>query len=159
MKTPVEIAYEKYHKKFIEIVSTFGGLRETEVEDIVQQLYIELIKYQQRGVDFSYGDDINYYFCYKILRGLYIDLIRKKCKVKLIELEGLELTENNSSNYEAAYKKVKDALDTMFWYDKQVYELIEQGNNISELSRKTKISYYSLYNTYTKVKNKLKELI
>ena len=47
----------------------------------------------------------------------------------------------------------------MFWYDKQVYELIEQGNNISELSRKTKISYYSLYNTYTKVKNKLKELI
>ena len=45
----------------------------------------------------------------------------------------------------------------MYWYDRKVFEIVEDGTNISELSRKSKISYYSLYNTYKKVKQKLKE--
>jgi Mor family transcriptional regulator len=47
----------------------------------------------------------------------------------------------------------------MYWYDAKVYEIIEGGESISELSRKTNISYYSLYNTYRKVKEKLKQYI
>ena len=50
-------------------------------------------------------------------------------------------------------------LDSMFWYDAKIYRIIESGVSIKELSRKTKISYYSLYRTYNKVKNKLKELL
>ena len=106
MKTQVEKAYDR-HTKWLEITRSFGGLRETEVQDIVQEMYVLLIRNTQKGVDFSYGDDINYYYCFR-----------------------------------------------------KVYEIIEeQGISISELSRKTDISYYSLYNTYCKVKSKLKELI
>jgi DNA invertase Pin-like site-specific DNA recombinase len=47
----------------------------------------------------------------------------------------------------------------MFWYDAKIYRIIESGVSIKELSKKTKISYYSLYRTYNKVKNKLKELL
>ena len=43
MKTPVEKAYDR-HNKWLEITRSFGGLRETEVEDIVQELYILLIR-------------------------------------------------------------------------------------------------------------------
>jgi len=35
--------------------------------------------------------------------------------------------------------------------------LIAKGKSVAELSRDTKIGYYSLYNTYNKVKNKLKD--
>lgn len=157
MKTPVELAYDK-HNQWVEIVQTFGGLNNEECEDLVQTMYILLIKNTQKGIDYMYNDEINYYYVFKILRGLYVDLIRKKSKVKLISLENIEpVTEIDHNNYDEVYNKLQDILKDMYWYDKKVYEIIEDGTNISELSRKSKISYYSLYNTYKKVKQKLKE--
>jgi hypothetical protein len=85
-------------------------------------------------------------------------LIRKKSKVKLVSLENIEpITEIDHNNYDEVYQKLQEILKDMYWYDKKVYEIVEDGTNISELSRKSKISYYSLYNTYKKVKQKLKE--
>lgn len=157
MKTPVELAYEK-HNQWVEIVQTFGGLNKEECEDLVQTMYILLIKNTQKGIDYMYNDEINYYYVFKILRGLYVDLIRKKSKVKLVSLENIEpVTEIDHNNYDEVYNKLQDILKDMYWYDKKVYEIIEDGTNISELSRKSKISYYSLYNTYKKVKQKLKD--
>ena len=159
MKTPVEKAYDR-HEKWLEITKSFGGLKDTEVEDIVQELYILLIRNTKKGIDFSYGDDINYYYCFRILRGLYVDLIRKKMKYTLVELNGLEITQQDSCNYVEVYEKIQNALKEIYWYDRKVYEIVdEQGISISELSRKTDISYYSLYNTFNKVKSKLKELL
>lgn len=157
MKTPVELAYDK-HNQWVEIVQTFGGLNNEECEDLVQTMYILLIKNTQKGIDYMYNDEINYYYVFKILRGLYVDLIRKKSKVKLISLENIEpVTEIDHNNYDEVYNKLQEILKDMYWYDKKVYEIIEDGTNISELSRKSKISYYSLYNTYKKVKQKLKD--
>ena len=157
MKTPVELAYEK-HNQWVEIVQTFGGLNKEECEDLVQTMYILLIKNTQKGIDYLYKDEINYYYVFKILRGLYVDLIRKKSKVKLVSLENIEpVTEIDHNNYDEVYNKLQDILKDMYWYDKKVFEIIEDGTNISELSRKSKISYYSLYNTYQKVKRKIKD--
>ena len=158
MKTPVEKAFDR-HEKWLEITRSFGGLRETEVEDLVQQLYVNLIQNTQKGIDFSYGEDINYYYCFRILRGLYVDLMRKKLKVTFTDLENIQLKGITDANYEEVYMKVKKALEQVHWYDKQVWEILESGTSISELSRKTNISYYSLYNTYRKVKSILKEVI
>ena len=158
MKTPVEKAYDR-HDKWIEIVRSFGGLRETEIEDIVSELYILLIKNTQKGVDFSYNDDINYYYCYRILRGLYVDLIRKKIKVTFVTLENIKITEESTVNYEEVFEKIQLALKQIYWYDRKVYEIVDDGVSVSELSRKSQISYYSLYNTLKRVKTKLKELI
>ena len=159
MKTQVEKAYDR-HTKWLEITRSFGGLRETEVQDIVQEMYVLLIRNTQKGVDFSYGDDINYYYCFRILRGLYVDLMRKKLRYTFTDLERIQISDTNEVNYVETYEKIQKALKQIFWYDRTVYEIIErQGISISELSRKTDISYYSLYNTYTKVKSKLKELI
>ena len=158
MKTPVEKAYQR-HDKWIEIVRSFGGLRETEVEDIVSELYILLIRNTQKGVDFSFNDDINYYYCYRILRGLYVDLIRKKIKVSFVTLDNVKISEDNTVNYEEVFEKIQKALKQIYWYDRKVYEIVDDGISVSELSRKSQISYYSLYNTLKRVKTKLKELI
>lgn len=157
MKTPVELAYDK-HNQWVEIVLTFGGLNKEEAEDVVQTMYILLIKNTRKGIDFMYSDEINYYYVFKLLRGLYVDLIRKKSKVKLVSLENIEpITEIDHNNYDEIYNKLQDILKDMYWYDRKVFEIIEDGTNISELSRKSKISYYSLYNTYKKVKQILKD--
>ena len=85
--------------------------------------------------------------------------MRKKLKVTFTDLENIQLKGITDANYEEVYMKVKKALEQVHWYDKQVWEILESGTSISELSRKTNISYYSLYNTYRKVKTILKEVI
>tara|TARA_R100000231_G_scaffold9100_1_gene11649 strand:+ start:5436 stop:5912 length:477 start_codon:yes stop_codon:yes gene_type:complete len=158
LKTPVEKAYDR-HNKWLEITRSFGGLRETEVEDIVQELYILLIRNTKKGIDFSYGEDINYYYCFRILRGLYVDLLRKKMRVTYTTLENIQIEDQGTVNYEEVYAKIQKALKEIYWYDAKVYDIVSGGESISELSRKSQISYYSLYNTFRNVKSKLKELI
>ena len=159
MKTQVEIAAQK-HKQWVQIVCSFGCNRTT-AEDIVQTMYLKLIIYSQRGVDFMYDNkDVNYYYIFKILRGLFGDLIRKEKKIKYINIDDLQI-ENTfiDVNYEKAFKKVNDKLKKIHWYDKKVFNLIQEGESILQLSKKTNIGYNSLYNTYNKVKNKLKNEI
>jgi len=62
-------------------------------------------------------------------------------------------------DYDQAYAKIKAELNTMFWYDRKVFEIINEGESIADFSRNSFIEYFSLYNTYRKVKAKLKKLI
>ena len=92
---------------------------------------------------------------------MFLDLIRKEKKVNIVSLEGTKMNFKSSTdvNFEVVYNKFLDNLDDMHWYDKKVFEYIEGGESIASLSEKTKISYYSLYNTYRRVKETLLEKI
>ena len=76
----------------------------------------------------------------------------------MVSLDDVNLT-NTDINYTESYDKIQIALEKMFWYDKKVFEIINGGESIAEFSRKSFIHYYSLYNTYNKVKRKLKKLL
>tara|TARA_R100000231_G_C5326815_1_gene165081 strand:- start:1897 stop:2376 length:480 start_codon:yes stop_codon:yes gene_type:complete len=153
----LEKIFEK-NKQWVEIVKSFGCNSDTS-QDIVQEMYIKVQMRLEKGTDINYGDDdINYYYIFKVLRTLFLDLKRKESKVKIVELDVVENSDEDI-NYDNAYALVVDEMNDLFWYDKKVYEIIDGGLSISELSRQTNISYYSLYNTYKRVKTKLKELI
>ena len=153
----LEKIFEK-NTQWIDIVKSFGCNRDTS-QDIVQEMYFKVQKRLEKGTDIQYSeDDINYYYVFKVLRSLFLDLKRKESKVQIVELGEIENCELDI-NYEDAYEAVAEEINTLFWYDRKVYEIIDGGKSISELSRQTNISYYSLYNTYKKVKNKLKHLL
>jgi DNA-directed RNA polymerase specialized sigma24 family protein len=153
----LEKIFEK-NTQWIDIVKSFGCNRDTS-QDIVQEMYYKVQKRLDKGTDIQYSeDDINYYYIFKVLRSLFLDLKRKESKVQIVELGEIENCELDI-NYEDAYEAVTEEINTLFWYDRKVYEIIDGGKSISELSRQTNISYYSLYNTYKKVKNKLKHLL
>lgn len=153
----LEKIFEK-NDQWIDIVKSFGCNRDTS-QDIVQEMYFKVQKRLEKGTDIQYSeDDINYYYIFKVLRSLFLDLKRKESKVQIVELGEIENCELDI-NYEDAYEAVNEEINTLFWYDRKVYEIIDGGTSISELSRQTNISYYSLYNTYKKVKNKLKHLL
>ena len=153
----LEKIFEK-NTQWIDIVKSFGCNRDTS-QDIVQEMYFKVQKRLEKGTDIQYSeDDINYYYIFKVLRSLFLDLKRKESKVQIVEMGEIENCELDI-NYEDAYEAVAEEINTLFWYDRKVYEIIDGGKSISELSRQTNISYYSLYNTYKKVKNKLKHLL
>ena len=147
------------HKTWINIVLSFGCSK-TIAEDIVQEMYIKILLKLKNGLDIMYENEINYYYIFKVLKTLYIDLKRKGKNIKIINIEDTNLSQYDFDvDYDEAYGIVKDELKNMFWYDRKVFEIINEGESIADFSRNSYIEYYSLYNTYRKVKDKLKKLI
>ena len=145
------------HQTWIDIVCTFGCTRTT-AEDLVQEMYYKIQLKIEDGLNIMYQDEINYYYIFKTLKTLFIDLKRKGKNITIVTLDDVNLT-SNDVNYIESYDKIQDALNKMYWYDRKVFEVINQGESIAEFSRKSFIHYYSLYNTYHKVKSKLKKLL
>ena len=154
----MELLFQK-NNDWIEICKSFG-LDEETAKDLTQEMYIKIqLKIENDKLDISYNDDINYYYIFKTLRSMFIDLYRRKKKVTIVR----NLTEFSKAdiyvNYDSKYKQIQDELDKMYWYNKKVFEIVNSGTSIAELSRKSGIPYYSLYNTYKKVVHKLKQII
>jgi len=154
----LELAFKR-HKNWIEIVQSFGCNRDT-AEDIVQEMYIRLDRLSKSGSDITYKDDINYFYVFKMLSTMFLDLKKKEIKTTFIDLEEIKdlqsYDEFEINDFQKQYEIVQNALEELYWYDKKVYEIIDDGESISSLSRKTNISYASLYNTYRKVLKHLK---
>lgn len=151
------------HKDWVRIVKSFG-CEGDKCEDIVQEMYIKVHTLINGGLDISYDQDINHFYIYRILRSLFIDLCRKEAKVTKVNIDYLErfVDEEEVQEYkdiEGKMKELDSLLDKVYWYDKKVFDLISEGMSIAELSKKSGISYYSLYNTYKNVKSLIKNNI
>lgn len=151
------------HNDWVRIVKSFGCKNEY-CEDIVQTMYLKINTLINKGIDISYDDDINHFYIYRMLRSLFIDLCRKEAKITKVNVDYLEkfVEEEEVKEYkdiEGKMKELDTLLDKVYWYDRKVFDLISSGMSIAELSKKTNISYYSLYNTYKNVKTLIKENI
>ena len=154
----LKLAFKK-HKQWLEIVQSFGS-NEWTAEDIVGEMYIKLDRVIKQGKDITRDGEINHFYVFKVLTSIFLDLKRKEAKYILVELEDYNDPNNEIEvQYLKNYEKILETLQKLYWYDQKVFEIIESGESISQLSRKTNISYYSLYNTYKKVKRILKEVI
>mgnify|MGYP003130231341 CR=1 FL=1 len=154
------------HNKWISYCRSWGCNPDTS-KDLVQEMYFKILVLIHNGIDITYKDDINDFYIYKVLRTMYIDLCRKQQRTQvvditddyinhLIELKGKTEIDDHKL-FEEAFEKVSKALNELHWYDKKVFELVQDTGNISALSRNTNIEYRRLYNTYQKVKRKIKE--
>lgn len=161
MKSLVELAYLK-HKDWINIVKSFG-CNPSLAEDVVQEMYIQIHLDIHKGLDISYKGDINHYYCYKVLRGIYLNIHKKEAKKIKIYLEQIkelkQIDESNIDEIEWAENKnkVDKILNDLYWYDRKVFELVASGKSVASLSRETGISYISLYNTYRTTKKFIKD--
>jgi hypothetical protein len=143
------------HAKWINTTLKFGCTKE-EAEDIVGNMYVIIGTMLKKGLDISYGSDVNYYYIYLTLKTSFLQMYNRKKKQNNVPLDlVLDLSSGEYVDYEEKDTIVSDELNTMHWYDKKVFELIQNEYSITELSNKTNISYHSLYNTYRKTKQKL----
>tara|TARA_R110000744_G_scaffold171256_1_gene289728 strand:+ start:603 stop:1070 length:468 start_codon:yes stop_codon:yes gene_type:complete len=149
----------KKHRIWIDIVSSFGCNKDT-AEDIVQEMYIKIQKNINNGLNIDYGEDYNYFYIFKTLKSMFLDLKRKEAKVIIVNIEDYSYFNHlYDTNFEDAYNKIQKELSKMYWYDKKVYQLLEGNESVAKLSRKTNIPYHSLYNTYRKVLERLKKVL
>ena len=158
----------KKHNDWINIVLSFGCDPDI-AEDLVQEMYLKIDSLIKRGIDITYKDEINYYYIYKTLKSLFLDLKRKEKNIIKVNIydnyiknygkyveEYLQYNEQEIDLVEKM-QKLNKILDNLYWYDRKIFDLISNGMSIQELSNQTKISYYSLYNTYRNVKKHIKK--
>jgi hypothetical protein len=163
----------KYHRLWIGYVLELGCNIDT-AKDIVQEFYIKM-----QDKDYSYNEDSpNFYGCYVILRNMVFDLKRKEKNIEFLDLDHLPEMEDEEYIEDNKYDKVKaittwlesnsinyqedtvdydsDVLKKLYY--KTIYEeVFENGKKITQLSRETGISYYSLYNTVKHIKKQINE--
>lgn len=154
----LELIFKK-HNQWIDIVKSFGCNRET-AEDLVQEMYIKIQKQLEDGRDIMFNEtEVNYYYIFRTLNTLFLDLKRKEKNHFFVELEDSFIVEeiHDKYDYNKIYQMIQDELSCFHWYDQKIYQIIEGGKSMLSLSEETKISYYSLYNTYNRVKRKLKK--
>jgi RNA polymerase sigma factor (sigma-70 family) len=163
--TTLEKVFSK-NKDWVRICMSFGCNKST-AEDLTQEMYLKLATMlkDNKGLDIYYDESqINHFYIYRILRSLFIDLCRKEKKITKVNIEYLErfVEEEEATNDKDILGKMQqlnNLLDKVYWYDKKVFDLISDGMSIAELSKKSGISYYSLYNTYKNVKSLIKQEI
>ena len=180
---PLVLIFEK-HKDWCSIVQSFGCNPET-AEDLVQEMYIRVDQHIKNGKDFMYEDEVNYYFIYLILLNLFRDLKRKEKDVKLIGLEQLpELADPESYEQEDELMFEKCRAIEEWLNDDRYIELLQEGSKIdnyssdkmnafylrnifeevfvkgkkvTQFSRDTNITYWSLRNTIKNIKKQIKQ--
>ena len=124
------------------IVHSFGCNVDTS-EDLVQEMYVKIHLKLEDGLDIVYAEnEINYYYIFKTLRTLFLDLKRKENKVEIVELTDLDQMEVDV-DYNDTYEMIQKELSDLYWYDRKIYEIIDSGSSIADLSRKTKRIYLS----------------
>ena len=86
------------HKTWVGLVKSMG-CNPSYVEDVVQDAYIRVYEYLNKGVDISYGDDdVNDFYMYMTLRSIYLNKAKKKSMANEtvdMQQEALEFTLNN----------------------------------------------------------------
>ena len=143
------------HAKWINTTLKFGCTKE-EAEDIVGNMYVIIGGMLNKGLDISYGDQVNYYYIYKTLKTSFLQMVNRKNKQNNVSLDLiLDIESGNYVDFDNANELFLEGLEDINWYDKKVFEMIQTNYTITELSKKTNISYHSLYNTYRKTKTKL----
>jgi len=147
------------HKKWINTVLKFGCTKD-EAEDIVSSMYLIIGTMLKKGLNISYGDDVNYYYIYLTLKTTFLQMKNKQKKEARVPIDlVLNLESSEYIDFDEANERVQEELNTLHWYDRKIYNLVQDEYSITELSKRTNISYHSIYNTFRKVKQKLKEKI
>lgn len=164
------------------------GCDETIAQDIVQEMYIKVDSYiKRRNADIMFNkNEVNYYFFWITLKNMYFDYRRKKSKDPIVYVEQVTPVRDmplpdeyeDVDNYDMHRAVIewydsKDYIDItqaedLITYDKEqlnnyyLRKIFEEcfldGKKVSELSRDTKITYWSLRNTIKIIKNQINEL-
>lgn len=176
MSKILNILYTK-HSNWVRYVVSFGCPVDI-AEDYVQEMYIKIHNYIEKGNDLMYNDtEVNEFFIYVTLRNMYFDNVRYKNKHPQTELQDnitVEETEYTEGNFDIQSNAVKVWFDELnseinreqeysqyqasLCYIRFIYQKIFiESITVQQLSNETKLSYWSIRNTVKRIKEQIKD--
>jgi DNA-directed RNA polymerase specialized sigma24 family protein len=150
----------EHHKEWIAFVHSFG--EHFFAEDIVQETYINLIKWSSEDKLFTNGK-INKGYMWLSLKNTFLQHVNKANKFKLVSIDNLYEIENlNNIELLTAQDKLEvkilEEMNSWEWYDKMLFEIYRNDKlSMRKIATKTKISLSSIFSTIKSCKEKLSD--
>lgn len=128
-------------------------------DDLKQEVFLVLCEMDTDRLIRMYEDGVLKYFIVRTILNMAKSNTSQfyyKFRRQLFELSSIqEIIEDRYD--EDLYLRLDNGLGVLHWYEKEIFRLYsDNGQNVLQLSRETKIPYRSLIKTITKVKQLLK---
>lgn len=152
----------KFHKDWIRMVRSFGAGDYS--EDIVQEMYIRLIKYNCRDAVFNDGK-VNKTYVYRMLFNFWHTLLNKSAKMPKVPLDELPLQIDETNEEKEAFDRicqmVEAEVDTWEDEDDRGYfdAYFTTGLSYRALGKECGRSWISIYYNIKESKKKIKEAL
>jgi DNA-directed RNA polymerase specialized sigma24 family protein len=168
----------KRHTEWLNMAKSFK-LDNNDANELVQNMYLRMYDYTKDVKRIMYNEnEINTFYIYITLRNLYYSKFtnyKKKNKTILfsdIDKENFKYIINKMSydiddfednykkkvNLEALCNKIDSVIEDWYWYDKKLTKLyLNTDMSMRDISKETKISLSSIFNTLTNAKEKIRK--
>lgn len=154
------------HEDWINMAKSFG-VSEEDANELVQQMYIRITDYVSEVNKILYNEtEVNTYYVYVTLRNLYLSRHHKNNpKVEYIEEKdnfdqviSNENIEEQKIKFDDIFNKIDRITKEWYWYDKRIFNIhFYDEMSMRKISRETKISLSSIFNTLSNGKEKIRK--
>ena len=169
----------KRHKEWVKMAKSFN-LSDNDANEIVQEMYLRLYNYTKSVDKIMYNkEEVNTFYIYITLRNLFYSKFTnygKSKNKKLILFSDIDEDKFNSLinqmvddnqeyddnikkkiNLEQLCDKIDSIIEDWYWYDKKLTKLyFNTKMSMRDISKETKISLSSIFNTLTNAKEKIR---
>lgn len=169
----------KRHKEWVKMAKSFN-LSDNDANEIVQEMYLRLYNYTKSVDKIMYNkEEVNTFYIYITLRNLFYSKFTnygKSKNKKMILFSDIDEDKFNSLinrmvddnqeyddnikkkiNLEQLCDKIDSIIEDWYWYDKKLTKLyFNTKMSMRDISKETKISLSSIFNTLTNAKEKIR---
>lgn len=141
------------------------GCDDESANELVQEMYMKMLKHVDNVERILYNEtEINTYYVYLTLRNLYLDGFHRYNKEghfpisDSVDKEYDELNIGKELTRESLIQKIEDVVSDWYWYDKKMWDIhFYENKSMRNISKETKISLSSIFNTLSNGKDKIRE--
>jgi len=161
----IDILADK-HEDWLNMAKSFG-VSDDDANELVQQMYIRITDYVSDVEKILYNEtEVNTYYVYVTLRNLYLRHHHKNNpkEVYLEEQEDIdqitpvENIKEQKEKFDEIFDKIDNITKDWYWYDKRIFNIhFYDEMSMRKISRETKISLSSIFNTLSNGKEKIRK--
>jgi DNA-directed RNA polymerase specialized sigma24 family protein len=159
-------------------------ITDDQANEIVQEMYLRINDYVKDAKKIMFDDkQVNTFYVYITLRNIYYsnfyntgkniknrkviyfseivdnDDARKLAKYMIEDPEEAQYNIDKKIKLDNLIDKIEEEIDTWYWYDKKMTKLyMNTKMSMRDISKETKISLSSIFNTLTNAKEKIREV-
>jgi DNA-directed RNA polymerase specialized sigma24 family protein len=171
------------HNDWIRMAKSFK-ITEDQANELVQEMYLRINNYVKDAKKIMYNDkEINTFYVYITLRNIYYsnfyntgkniknrkiiyfseivdkDDSRKLAKYMIEDPEEVQNNIDKKIKLDNLIDKIEDEINSWYWYDKKMTKLyMNTKMSMRDISKETKISLSSIFNTLTNAKEKIRKV-
>lgn len=147
------------HKDWVRMVRSFG-CPEHLAEDMVQEMYLRLHRYSVEPEKIMYKDEVNTFFVYVTLRNLWVDYTKVKKRIEFFDQAPKDTYGQYYPSQEVELQELVEEIwkevKSWHWYDEKLFSIYVQTEmSMRDLSKETKISLRSIFNTIKNGKERI----